>query len=141
LSEQTVHPIKSDLNCPSGKRRILLVDDSAINRTLQKHLLTKEGYEVFCAGGGKEAWEILLVEPVDLVVTDAMMPDLDGFELTAMIKNDPRTTHLPVVLVSGLEREADRQHALAIGADAYIIKTSASLDGLIEAIQRLIEVV
>lgn len=141
MSELAVHPIKSDLNRPAGKRRVLLVDDLALNCTLQKHLLMKEGYEVFSVDGGKEALELLSVEPVDLVVTDALMPDLDGYELTTMIKNDPRTTHLPVVLVSGLERETDRQHALESGADAYIVKTSASFDGLIEAIQRLIEVV
>jgi CheY-like chemotaxis protein len=138
LSEQAIHPIKSDLNRPTGKPRILLVDDSALNRTLQKSLLAKEGYEVLSVSGGKEAWELLQVEPVDLVVTDAMMPDLDGYELTAMIKNNPHTAHLPVVLVSGLERATDQQHALDIGADAYIPKTSARLDGLVEAIQRLI---
>jgi CheY-like chemotaxis protein len=141
LSEQIVHPIKTDLNHSPGKPRILLVDDSALNRTLQKHLLVREGYDVFSASGGKEAWELLQIEQVDLVVTDAMMPDLDGYELTAMIKNDPHTAHLPVVLVSGLERATDQQRALAIGADAYIPKTSARLDGLIEAIQRLIGVV
>jgi CheY-like chemotaxis protein len=138
LSEQTVQPIKPDLNHPASKLRVLVVDDSALNRTLQKHLLLKEGYEVLSAGGGNEAWELLLVEPVDLIVTDAVMPDLDGYQLTAKIKNDHRTGHLPVVLVSGLERASDQQHALDIGADAYIPKTSAGLDGLVEAIQRLI---
>jgi two-component system, chemotaxis family, sensor kinase CheA len=138
LGEQALHANKTYLKHPASKRRVLLVDDSALNRTLQKHLLLKEGYEVLSASGGIEAWELLLVEQVDLVVTDAMMPDLDGYELTAMIKNDPRTEHLPVVLVSGLERATDQQHALDIGADAYIPKTSADLNGLIEAIQRLI---
>jgi len=114
------------------------VDDSVLNCTLLRRYLEKQGYEVLCAADGREAWELLMLEPVDLIITDAMMPEMDGYELTQKIKDHPVIKDNPVILTSGLESPDDCQHAYEAGADAYFKKTSSMFDGLLTTIHQLV---
>jgi CheY-like chemotaxis protein len=79
---------------------ILCVDDEEIPRTLRKLVLQKQGYEVIAASSGKEALELLATRHFDLVLTDQMMPGMEGTELTRQIKS--MTPTLPVVIISGV---------------------------------------
>lgn len=102
--------------------RILVVDDLAPNRHLLEAKLRAEYYDVLSAAGGQEALDIAAVERLDLVLLDAMMPGLNGFEVCERLKADPNTWHIPVVMVTALEETKDRIRGLEAGADDFISK-------------------
>jgi len=85
-----------------------------------------------------EAFGFMQNERFDLVVSDVEMPAMNGFELTAKIRNDPALSDIPVVLVTALESARDRQNGMEAGANAYITKGSFEQSKLLETIQRLI---
>jgi CheY-like chemotaxis protein len=107
-----------------GKLRILLAEDNAMNQQLALRLLEKRGHTVLVAGNGREALEILEREPVDLDFMDVQMPEMDGFQATAAIreKEKARGSHLPVVALTASAMHGDRERCLAHGMDAYLAK-------------------
>jgi two-component system chemotaxis sensor kinase CheA len=122
-----------------AQRRILIVDDSITTRTLEKNILEAVGYGVQVATDGQEALSIIAAEGVpDLVVSDILMPRMDGFELTQRVKGDARTAAVPVILVTSLESPADKARGIEVGADAYIVKSSFDQNNLLETIEQLI---
>lgn len=118
--------------------RLLVVDDSATSRTLERNILRSAGYNVLTATDGAEAWEMLRREKIDLVVTDVEMPEVDGFELTRLIRGDQELEHLPVILVTSLGSEKDKQMGAECGADAYIVKGAFDQEELLAAVARLL---
>ena len=117
---------------------VMIADDSITTRTLEKRILEAAGYDVFTASDGLDAWSKMQSESCDLVVSDVMMPELDGFGLTRKIRSDERFKHLPVILVTSLNRTQDREQGMNAGADAYIVKSAFDQDKLLEVVQRLI---
>jgi two-component system chemotaxis sensor kinase CheA len=117
---------------------VLVVDDSITTRTMEKNLLETAGYEVQVAADGLEAWAALKTERFDLVVSDVDMPRLNGFDLTARIRADPKLAGLPVVLVTALESREDKERGIEVGANAYVIKSGFDHSKLLEIIRRLI---
>jgi two-component system chemotaxis sensor kinase CheA len=117
---------------------ILVVEDSITTRTLERSILEGAGYRVHVAANGAEAWSLLRVNAYDLVVSDIEMPEMDGFELIARIRADPRRPDLPVVLVTSHESREDRERGIDAGADAYIVKGAFDQDRLLETIRTLI---
>jgi two-component system chemotaxis sensor kinase CheA len=81
---------------------------------------------------------MLAQQPVDLVVTDLEMPNVDGFMLTSSIRAHPRLANIPVLIVSSRASAEDHQRGLDAGADGYIVKTSFDEAGLISAVSRLL---
>lgn len=120
------------------RRTILVVDDSITTRTLEKTILEAAGYDVRVARDGAEAWSQLQTDGCDLVVTDVMMPEMDGFELTRRLRSDEARKHLPVILVTSLESRTDKERGVEVGADAYIVKSAFDQDALLETIRRLL---
>ncbi|MGB0906552.1 MAG: PleD family two-component system response regulator [Maricaulaceae bacterium] len=102
--------------------RILVVDDLAPNRNLLQVKLAAEYYDVILAESGEEALEIADKEKLDLILMDAMMPGMNGFDACAAIKGNPNTWHVPVVMVTALEETKDRIRGLEAGADDFITK-------------------
>lgn len=84
---------------------VLLVEDDAASRRYLEILLARAGYDVVSAADGLEAMRVLLSRSVDAVITDAMMPKLNGYELCRFIKSSPKLAHLPIVLLSALDRD------------------------------------
>lgn len=117
-------------------QRILLVEDSLTTRVQEKRILEGAGYEVVTAVDGLDALEKLAQEPVDAVVSDVEMPNMDGFELTRRLRADARWLGLPVVLVTSLSSEADRRRGLEAGANAYIPKPSFTQSVLLTTLAR-----
>jgi len=117
---------------------ILVVDDSITTRTMEKSLFEAAGYRVQTASDGAEAWAVLKSEPFDLVVSDVDMPRVNGFDLTARIRSDPRLASLPVVLVTALESREDKERGIEVGANAYVIKSGFDQSKLLEIIRRLV---
>jgi two-component system chemotaxis sensor kinase CheA len=119
--------------------RLLLADDSPTTRMLERIILESHGYEVLLAADGAEAWQLLQQEKVDLVVSDVEMPAMNGLELTQAIRASARLAGLPVVLVTGLASETDRQRGLEAGANGYVVKTAFDQKDLLEIIGQLLE--
>ena len=102
--------------------RILVVDDLAPNLNLLEVKLQAEYYNVVTARSGEEAVKMALKEPLDLILMDAMMPGIGGFEACKQIKENPKTWHVPIIMVTALEETKDRIAGLEAGADDFITK-------------------
>lgn len=120
------------------RQTILVVDDSLTTRTLERNILETAGYEVKVASDGVEAMSVLQSDECDLIVTDILMPNMDGFELTAAVKGDSRLGDTPIVLVTALESREDKERGINIGADAYIVKSSFDQESLLQTVEQLI---
>lgn len=117
---------------------ILVVDDSLTVRTVQKTVLENAGYIVDTAASGEEALKKTAHKIYSLVVTDVEMGEMDGFALTKNLREDSRYKVVPVVIVTSLAREQDRQKGLEAGAQAYIVKSSYDQRSLLDTIRSLI---
>ena len=108
---------------PTSNRRvhILLADDNADMREYVRHLIGKE-FSVATARDGAEALELIRARPPDLVLSDVMMPKVDGIALLHALRNDPSTVDIPVILLSARAGEEARLEGLSVGADDYLIK-------------------
>lgn len=102
--------------------RILVVDDILPNVKLLEAKLSSEYFDVITAMGGKEAIEKAEAESPDLILLDVMMPDMNGFEVCKHLKDSPKTSHIPVVMVTALTDTADRVNGLDVGADDFLSK-------------------
>jgi two-component system, chemotaxis family, sensor kinase CheA len=119
--------------------RLLAVDDSLTTRTLLRSILEAAGYAVAVAADGLEALTLLQQsESFDLVVADVEMPRMNGFELTEAIRRDERLRQTPVVLVTSLAGRDHRERGVAVGADAYIVKSVFEQGLLLDTIGRLL---
>jgi len=123
---------------PERRARLLVAEDSITARTLLKTILEGAGYEVVASVDGLDALTRLKTEPFDLLVSDVDMPRLNGFELTSRIRADKKLVDLPVVLVTALASQKDREYGIEVGANAYIVKNDFDQGNLLEIIQRLL---
>jgi len=102
--------------------RILVVDDVPANVKLLEARLLAEYFDVLTANDGYSALALCEKTPIDLVLLDIMMPGLDGFEVCERLKANPRTAHIPVVMVTALDQPSDRVRGLKAGADDFLTK-------------------
>ncbi|MEO1543200.1 MAG: PleD family two-component system response regulator [Pseudomonadota bacterium] len=102
--------------------RVLVVDDIPANVKLLEARLSAEYFDILTAFSGEDALAVLARERVDVVLLDVMMPGIDGFEVCRRIKSDPKTHHIPVVMVTALDQPADRIQGLESGADDFLSK-------------------
>jgi putative two-component system response regulator len=101
---------------------ILVVDDEEWNRKLLKSMLSRTGYQVVVAGDGKEALDRMDKTKPDAVLLDLIMPGMDGFETTQLIKKDARFQHIPIIVVTADKDEDSRIRVLQMGADDFLTK-------------------
>lgn len=119
----TVEPKQEEQIAPSSQRKslVVVVDDNPDMRTFLTAILSTK-YEVLSAGDGIEALPIIRREQPTLVLTDLMMPNMDGLQLTERIKTDEELMHIPVILLSAKSAIESRLEAMGIGADDYLTK-------------------
>jgi twitching motility two-component system response regulator PilH len=116
---------------------VLIVDDSASIRVMVSEQLKQGGLNVIQASDGVEAMEKIQAHTPDLVITDIVMPKMNGYELCRWIKNGPNTKNIPVVMCSSKSEEFDRYWGTKQGADAYITKPYHPSE-LMETIKKLL---
>ena len=122
-------------NAGSGTRsRVLLADDNADMRDYVQRLLSAR-YEVVAVANGRDALQAALASPPDLVLTDIMMPGMDGFGLLQALRSEPRTKTIPILLLSARAGEESRVEGMTAGADDYLVKpfTARELMARVEA--------
>jgi two-component system sensor histidine kinase/response regulator len=121
-----------------GSLRILLAEDNVVNQRLTERLLQKQGHRVVVVGNGREAVNTLEDANWDIVLMDVQMPELDGFQATAVIREKERASglHIPIVAMTAHAMKGDKERCLAAGMDGYISKPirAESLINVIEAI-------
>jgi two-component system chemotaxis sensor kinase CheA len=122
----------------AAKKNILVVEDSITSRMLLKNILEGAGYIVSTAIDGVDGFFKLKKDPFDLVISDVDMPRMNGFDLTARIRSDSSLAGLPLILVTSLSKEEDRERGMEVGANAYIVKSSFDQTTLLDVIDRLI---
>jgi two-component system chemotaxis sensor kinase CheA len=124
---------------PTAKKTsVLVVEDSITSRALLKNILEAAGYDVNTAVDGVDGFTQLRSGAFDIVVSDVEMPRMNGFDLTARIRDDKKFSELPVILVTALESRQDKERGVDVGANAYIVKSSFDQSNLLEVIQRLV---
>ncbi len=110
-------------------KTILIVEDSATTRALIRAVIDEIGeFETVEASSGFEALKMLPQQQYDLIITDINMPDINGLELINFVRNNPRFTHLPIVIVSTERSEEDKKRGMALGATAYVTKPFKSFE-------------
>ncbi|RYF78486.1 MAG: response regulator [Chitinophagaceae bacterium] len=120
-------------------KKILIIDDDSRNIFALSAVLKAKGYATTSATSMAEAFTIL-EQPtsVGIVLMDMMMPDMDGYEATAALKNDERYGHLPVIAVTAQAMVGDREKSLAAGADDYLSKP-VDVDALTDLLNRYLK--
>ena len=101
---------------------ILYVEDNIDNRTLVRRILKAEGYNLIEAVNATEGLEVLKNTRPDLILMDINMPDMDGYSLTAKIKNTPGLETIPIIALTANVMRGDREKSLEAGCDGYIQK-------------------
>ncbi len=118
--------------------RILVVDDIPPNVKLLEARLSAEYFEVLTAGSGPEALAICQDGACDIVLLDIMMPGMNGYQVTAKIREDPALARIPIIILSSLEDENTRTFALNAGADAIMPKRVPRID-LLDQMRQLLD--
>lgn len=117
-------------------RRILLVEDDHFLRKAAQTSLTRRGYQVVTAADGEEALRLVRTERPDLILLDLIMPKIQGFEVLRTLKADADTAAIPVIVLSNLGQDHDREATLAAGAIAHLVKANISLVELVAEVDR-----
>jgi two-component system alkaline phosphatase synthesis response regulator PhoP len=105
-----------------SKKQVLVVDDEEDILELVSFNLTKEGYQVICTTTGEKALDVVRTNRPDLMVLDLMLPGINGLEVAKVLKNDPETRHIPIVMLTAKGEESDIVTGLELGADDYVMK-------------------
>jgi diguanylate cyclase (GGDEF)-like protein len=132
-----MHSGTSSPNVPHPPARILLAEDSRFLRRATELILTKSGYEVISAADGAETLNIARTASPNLIILDLMMPKMNGIEVLASLKQDPNTSAIPVVILSGLSRK-NGSRLLKAGAAAYYEKTKLIPDALVHIVKSVL---
>ncbi len=115
--------------------KIVVADDDRMFRKAAETTLRRQGYAVTTASDGEEALQLIRAERPDIIVLDLIMPKLQGFDVLQVLKQDSLTAAIPVIVLSSLMQEQDKQEALDLGAVAYFNKTTFSLGELVKQVE------
>jgi two-component system, chemotaxis family, response regulator PixH len=117
---------------------LLIVEDSPSELELMSYYLANDNYKVITASSGQEALEIALAKKPAVIVTDVIMPGINGFELCRLLKKNPTTKNCLIIICSSKNMEIDRLWGIKQGADAYITKPYTR-EHLLNVIKSLLE--
>jgi DNA-binding response OmpR family regulator len=115
--------------------KIVVADDDRMFRKAAETTLRRQGYAVTTASDGEEALQLIRAERPDIIVLDLIMPKLQGFDVLQVLKQDSLTAAIPVIVLSSLTQEQDKQEALDLGAVAYFNKATFSLGELVKQVE------
>jgi two-component system, cell cycle response regulator DivK len=119
----------------SGKR-ILHIEDNPFNRKIVRDLLGRTSYQLAEASDGMQGLELAWAAPPDLVLMDIQLPRMSGLEVTRELRADPRTAHVPIIVITSFALSGDEHKAREAGASAYVTKPYSPRE-LLDAIRRL----
>jgi len=118
--------------------KLLLVEDNDLNRDMLSRRLSRRGFELITAADGQQAIDKAFLESPDLILMDMGLPIIDGWEATRLIKENEKTSHIPVIALTAHAMEEDRERAASVGCDEFDTKP-IDLDRLVEKIESLLK--
>jgi DNA-binding response OmpR family regulator len=124
---------------PERPPRVLVVEDDRVTATLLHHRLVRDGFEVMDFLNGEDAFHWASDSDFDLAILDVKVPGMDGFELLERLRAIPRLDATPIVMLTGLGREADIVRGLGLGANDYMLKPFSPTE-LLARVRRLVAV-
>lgn len=131
--------LDASLRSPRDGLVLLMVDDQPAHQEYKRELLEPAGYTVRCCGDGALAWQRLAEGDVQAVVSDVVMPGVDGWALLQRVRSEPRTARLPFVFLTSTARDSlSRARAMSMGADDYLVRPLEPL-ALLRALRRLLD--
>ena len=117
------------------KKKILLVEDDLALSGVYKSRLEMEGFETQAVSNGEVALSAALEFKPDLVLLDAMMPKISGFDVLDILRNTPETAHIRIIMLTALSQPKDKQRAEALGVDDYLVKSQVVIGDVIERVK------
>ncbi|MEO5377385.1 MAG: response regulator [Magnetococcus sp. DMHC-6] len=130
--------VETDQESRSIKARILVVDDSINTREIEKEVLQAHGYQVILAEDGLEGLELALTGEFDAILTDVEMPRMDGFSMTARLRQEEHLKNTPIIIITSRAKEEDKRRGIEVGADAYIVKSDFEQHNLLDILRNLL---
>ena len=120
-------------------KKILIIEDDSFLQGLASTKLEKEGFSVMSASNSEEAMKLLAADLPDLMLCDLVMPGTDGFGILKMVRENPKTAAIPVIVFSNLSEDKDIKHAKDLGATDYMVKSNFTLDELADRIKQILK--
>ncbi len=117
------------------KKRILLVEDDVALSAVYKSRLELEGFETREVSNGEEALSAALEYKPDLIVLDAMMPKISGFDVLDILRNTPETGNIKIVMLTALSQPKDKERAESLGVDDYLVKSQVVIGDVVERVK------
>lgn len=117
------------------KKKILLVEDDTALAAVYRSRLELEGFEIHEVNNGEEALSAAIAFKPDLILLDAMMPKISGFDVLDILRNTPETTNIRVIMLTALSQPKDKERAEALGVDDYLVKSQVVIGDVVERIK------
>lgn len=131
--------VEAKIEKQPAKMHVLIAEDSTTTRMLLRNIIQSLGYDVTTAKDGQEAWAIFNSTPIDLVISDVEMPNMDGLTLAKNIRSAAHNESVPIVLCTSLASEEDRKRGFNAGANAYLDKADFTETKLVNVISRVLK--
>lgn len=117
------------------KKKILLVEDDVALAAVYRSRLELEGFDIREVNNGEEALSAAVEFKPDLILLDAMMPKISGFDVLDILRNTPDTTNIRVIMLTALSQPKDKERAEALGVDDYLVKSQVVIGDVVERIR------
>lgn len=133
-NQSSAAPVTS-FEAPKHAKRILLVEDDEALASVYLMRLQTEGFDVRHVPNGEEALAAALNYKPDLIVLDAMMPKVSGFDVLDILRNTPETANLKIIMLTALSQESDKERAQSLGVDDYLVKSQVVIADVVDRIK------
>ncbi|XMT17262.1 response regulator [Candidatus Saccharibacteria bacterium oral taxon 488] len=117
------------------RKKILLVEDDTALAAVYRSRLELEGFEIREVHNGEDALSVTVAFRPDLIVLDAMMPKISGFDELDILRNTPETTNVRVIMLTALSQQKDRERAEALGVDEYLVKSQVVIGDVVARVK------
>lgn len=119
----------------SSKRKILLVEDDVALAAVYRSRLELEGFELYEVNDGEQALQAAKEFQPELILLDAMMPKISGFDVLDILRNTPETTNIKVVMLTALSQPKDKERAESLGVDDYLVKSQVVIGDVVDRVK------
>lgn len=128
-------PVPTSEGSDGAGRKILLVEDDVALAAVYRSRLELEGFELYEVNDGEQALQAAKEFKPDLILLDAMMPKISGFDVLDILRNTPETTNIKVIMLTALSQPKDKERAESLGVDDYLVKSQVVIGDVVERVK------
>lgn len=136
MDDVSQQPALGQEQAQQAKKRILIVEDDPVLLKMYSEKFTFEGFEVLSAKDGEEALEVALKAPLDIILLDIMLPKMSGTDFLEKLRQTPIGKDIPVVALTNLAEEEEKEKALKLGVKEYLVKAMQTPEQVVEKIKK-----